>query len=398
MLILSIFVSFVSSKYLINHCVAPTNLQEPLENGTLLQVQVIIRHGARTPGEDFHNSKNLQEWYCDVLDSHSPRLNPAPVQFYRNYRDEFDPRLIEYKPTCREKDLLTLGMQQHFELGQAYKKLYHEKLHFLPKNINPSFFFARASESDRTLRSAISFIQGMFPPASPNEVIPLVTDTEAAGLMHPKSKWCKKLKGSVEYMHKTDQFKSFFDDFTKKFRKKYESEVSGKWDPSRVKKFCSWLVMTQCTGHEIPSNISQGMQTSCMTLVNYHQFMQHDNDKYKGIASSPFFREMFRIADNAITSENHYKFVLFSSHDTALAAFLDTLGYDYHDKPAIQVRSHLAFELWEIDGSVYARYSFNGEPIKISFLNNKTLFPYAMLKGEMARLGYLSHCFIPEWE
>lgn len=398
MLIFYLLSYFGKSEYLIDQCVAPLNLPKPLENGTLLQVQVIIRHGARTPGEDFHDSATTQKWYCDELDSHSPRLNPAPVKFFRNYRDEFDERLIKYKPTCREKDLLTLGMNQHFELGQAYKKLYYEKMNFLPKNINPSFFFARASESDRTLRSAISFIQGMFPPASPNEVIPLVTDNKAAGLMHPKDKWCKKLKGSVEYMHKTEKFKTFFKDFSEKHQKQYENEVSGDWDPSRVKKFCSWVVMTQCTGHQIPTNISQDLQTDCMTLVNYHQFMQHDNDKYKGIASSPFFREMFRIADNLITSEEHYKFVLFSSHDTALAAFLDTLGYDYHDKSAIQVRSHLAFELWEIDGSVYSRYVFNGEHIKIPFLNNKTLFPYAMLKGEMARLGYLNHCFIPEWD
>lgn len=393
-----IYCYLISANYLDEHCVAPLTLPEPIEKGTLLHVQILLRHGARTPSIDYYNSSHLQEWYCDVLDSHAPRINPAPIKFFRNYRDQFDSRLIQYKPSCREKDLLVLGMEQHFQLGQEYKKLYHDKLQFVPKNMNPDFFYARSSETDRTLRSAISFIQGMFPPASPNEIVPIVTDSEAAGVMHPKSNWCKELQGIVPHMHQTEQFKTFFEEFTQKFKEKYQKDIGGKWTPKRAKKFCSWVVMTQCTGHKIPDNITQDLQTECLYLVNNHMFMQHDNDKYKGVASSPLFREMFRIADKSLSHEEPYKFVVLSSHDTALAAYLHTLGFDYHKKPPIQVRSHIAFELWEIDGSVYARYCFNGDPVKVTFMNNKTIYPYSALKGEMAKLGYLNHCFIPEWD
>ncbi|OHS98704.1 histidine acid phosphatase [Tritrichomonas foetus] len=393
-----LFLYFSTSKYHSDQCVAPIKLPVPLENGTLLQAQVLIRHGSRTPGSDFFDSGNAQEWHCDENDAISPRLNPAPVNFFRSYHDEFDSRIIQYKPSCREKDLLTLGMQQHFELGQEFKKLYHEKLEFIPKNINPSFFYARSSETDRTLRSAISFIQGMFPPASPNEIIPIVTDSEAAGLLHPKDYWCHELEGIVPHMYETEQFKDFFSEFTKKFRDSYPKEISKKWETKKVKKFCSWIVMTQCSNHAIPNNITQELQDSCLDLVNNYLFMQHDNEKYRGVGSAPLFREMFRIADNLISEEEPYKFIVLSSHDTALAAYLATLGYDYKNKPPIPVRSHLVFELWEISGSIYARYVFNGEPLKVNFLDNATLFPYSKLKGEMSKLGLINHCFIPEWK
>jgi len=391
-----LYLSF--SKIAESKCVSELSFADPIQNATLLQVQLIIRHGSRSPGDDYYNSGVEQEWICDDVDSIAPRINPAPVKYPRNYRDELDPRLVKYRPSCREKDLLVLGMQQHYELGTAYKKHYIQDLNFLPENYNPDFVLIRTSQRDRTLRSAISFIQGMFPPVSPNEVVSFLADTEAAGVVHPSDSWCVELTNISKYMRETEPFISIFNNFSRKHEAKYNSTLPiKKWNAKNMKNFCAWLIMTDCSKHTIPSNLTQEFQDDCVDLLRDYAFIQHDNDKYRGVASAPLFREMFRIADEHISLTTPYRFVLFSSHDTAITAYLTTLGYDYHNQPPVPVRSHLALELWEINNDVYGRYVYNGKPIKIPFLENKDVFLYTNLKLAMKRSGWLDHCMIPEW-
>lgn len=388
------FIRSLSIAY--DRCVAPTSLAAPVPNATLLQVQVLIRHGSRTPGSDFFNSGKTQEWICDSDESHVPRVYSAPVKYPRDYIETIDTRSSVYKPNCRPKDLLVSGMQQHYELGRAYRQRYVDELHLLPTNFDPRYVFIRATELDRTVRSGMSFMQGMYEPVNGNEVIDMVTDNDAAGVLHPSDEWCSEIKDIGSDLFELPKFKDYFDNFTAKFKNDYESVV-GEWEPKRVKKMCSYILMTDCSNHSLPTNISNDLIGECQNLVNYYQFMQHDNDKYRGVASSPLLREMIKIADNSIGLINDYKFVLLSSHDSALSAILSTLGYEYLDQPAIQVRSHLDFELWELNNAICGRFVFNGKVLKLPFLSEE-LFLYANLKLELMKLGYLNHCMIPEWK
>lgn len=377
-------------------CVAPTSLAPPVPNATLLQVQVLIRHGSRAPGSDYFNSGETQEWICDSDEAHVPRVYSAPVKHPRDYLEIIDKRSVQYKPNCRPKDLLVSGMQQHYELGREYRKRYVDELKVLPENYDPKHIYVRASELDRTVRSAMSFMQGMYKPVNGNEVIDLVTDNDAAGIMHPSENWCNEIKNIVNDLTDVPQFKEYFDEFSAKFKTDYE-KVAGSWNAKKVKKLCSYIIMADCTNHTLPANISDDFIGECQNLVNYYQFMQNDNDKYRGVASSPLLREMIRIADDLIGMINDYKFVLLSSHDTAIAAILSTLGYEYHNQPAIQVRSHLDFELWYLNNAIYGRFVFNGKVLKLPFLSEE-LFLYANLKIQLMKLGYLSHCMVPEWK
>ncbi|KAH0791818.1 histidine acid phosphatase [Histomonas meleagridis] len=387
--------SSLSFSYTYQQCVATTKLAPPIEGANLIQVQVIIRHGSRTPGTDFFNSSKEQEWICDSEASAAPRVHSAPVKYPRDYIENLDDRLAEYKPNCRAKDLLVSGVEQHVELGRTYAKRYVEELKVLPEHFNPRYVYVRATELDRTIRSAISFLQGMYSPVNPNEVINMVTDNDAAGILHPSEEWCSEIKSITTDLYTLPIFQDYFNEFTTKYQSKYGSEVKS-WDAKSVKKFCSYILMTSCTNHTLPERISADFQQDCQKLVNNYQFMQHDNDKYRGVASSPLFREMFRIADEAISMQNDYRFALLSSHDSGLSAVLSTLGFDYKNKDAIPVRAHLDFELWEINNDVYGRFVYNGDVLKVPYMGNET-FLYANLKTEMASRGYLSHCYIPEW-
>jgi hypothetical protein len=89
------------------------------------------------------------------------------------------------------------------------------------------------------------------------------------------------------------------------------------------------------------------------------------------------------------------KFVLYSSHDTQLAALLPTFGE--WDWPIAAVRSHFLFELWDVDGIVKSRFAFNGKVLNISFLDGRSLVSYSALKKTMASLGFFKHCLVPSW-
>ena len=392
------FFFFISHLFasLYDKCEGPIAFADPIANATLIQLQVLIRHGARTPGKNHFPQYDLGEWHCDEDDAIAPRYNPAPVVHPRNYREHFDRRIMYWKPSCRQEDLTLQGMNQHKELGQAFKKHYTQDVKFLDEHITPENTFIRATENDRTVKSAVSFIQGMYPPQSPNEVIQMVTDTDAAGILHPEDKWCKELEGQEDYFFNLPEVQAKYEEFRQKYEdlfKQHNLTLSVK----NAKKYSSFLTIVRCSNHTLPDWVTEEVSDDFMKYLAFYNYGKNNNEKYRGVASSPLFREMFRIADDKISMQNNYKFVLLSSHDGALTAFLTTFGFTEEYGPA--VRTHIVLELWERDGQVFARIVMNGKPIKISFLNNDPekdggLFLYSNLKAEMARLGYLNHCFI----
>ena len=393
-----LFSSFSFSKYIpFEQCVGPLSSAEPVNNGKLIFAEVLIRHGSRSPGTSFGDVNATGEWYCDEPDALSPRYHAAPVVHPRNYHEHFDPKLMPYKPSCRQKDLLTMGMEQHLELGQFYRKYLVEENKLLGEKYNPTEVLFRASEEDRALRSGIAFMQGMFPPQSPNEVVQVMTDTEAAGVMHPSEKWCKELNGDEDYFLNTSMFKDAWAELESKGYDKLVQEHGIKWEPKPFKKFASYVTMVDCTNHTLESWITPELAQACYDFVTLYNYGPSTVDgPYFSMAASPTFREIFRQADEFISMQSPYKFILLSSHDTAIVALLPTLGVK-PEKDGPAVRAHLTFELWDVNDQIFARFVYNGEPVKVSFLGDKDLYLYANLKLAMTERGYLSHCLIPEW-
>jgi acid phosphatase len=354
----------------------------------------LIRHGSRAPGASFGDRNLTGEWFCDEIDSPSPRFHPGPVVHPKNYHEKFDPELMPYKPSCREKDLLTMGMQQHVQLGNFFRNYFVKETQLLDEKFSIDEVFIRASEEDRALRSGISFVQGMYPPLSPNEVIQIMTDTPAAKLIHPDSK-CKELDGISDYFFQTEYFNKTWEELGRKY-KDVITQHGIKWEPKAVKKFAAYVTMVDCTNHTLEDWITEDLAQECVKFVSFYNYGPHVVEgPYFGVAGSALFRDMFRMADEFISMQNRHKFILLSSHDTQLVAMLPVLGFKEDAGPP--VRAHLVFELWEVNDQIMARFVYNGEPVKVDFLGGKDVFLYSNLKLAMTEKGYLNHCFIPEW-
>lgn len=383
----------------IDQCQAPLNTPPPVPNGHLLHAQVIFRHGARTPGDNYSDISLSGPWYCDDERAISPRYQAAPNIHPRIYHEKFDEKLMPYPPSCRKQDLLLLGMQQHFDLGQMYRNYFinsEADSKLLSNNFSPWEILVRSTDVDRAIRSTISFIQGLYPPASPNEIIQIMTDADDAEFLDAPKESCAELSNLTDYFIDTPLFKDYFQKFTDKYKEKLEP-IIGSWSPSKVKKFTSYVLMVKCTNHTLPSLFTDEIVDDCCNFMAFWHYNTHNNDKFRGVASAPIYREIIRMADEFISMKSSKKLVLVGSHDTELAAMLVTLGYiDKDTAPAL--RCHFLFELWDVDRKIMARISFNGNPVPISFLGNKTIYPYSQFKNEIYRTGLLNHCFVPEWE
>mmetsp|Transcript_13047 Transcript_13047/g.37013 ORF Transcript_13047/g.37013 Transcript_13047/m.37013 type:complete len:308 (+) Transcript_13047:68-991(+) len=89
-----------------------------------------------------------------VLTRHGDR---TPVRVFPNVKSEWPEGWGQ---------LTGVGMRQHYELGQHYRKKFVEEKAFIPAQWHPHEIFARSTCRDRTLMSAQSFMLGLYPPGT----------------------------------------------------------------------------------------------------------------------------------------------------------------------------------------------------------------------------------------
>nr|XP_022303478.1 lysosomal acid phosphatase-like [Crassostrea virginica] len=109
-------------------------LSQDEEKSTLRLVQILYRHGDRSPTHGYPNDP--------VKESDWP-------QGYGQ--------------------LSKLGMDQEYRLGQSIQNLYIKKLGFLPVKYNRTKVFVRSTDIDRTLMSAYCVLAGLYPSLYPTQ-------------------------------------------------------------------------------------------------------------------------------------------------------------------------------------------------------------------------------------
>jgi len=143
----------------------------------LVQVQVITRHGARTPllpsagtVDEMFNGMNPYVWECESFQETDPTLYLRPEgEADISYDDYKKKSLHSYeKPkifgTCVDAQLTLEGMKQSWEFGQLLRERYVNLAKFLPSTYNPETFWIRSSNTSRTILTARQVMRGFYPP------------------------------------------------------------------------------------------------------------------------------------------------------------------------------------------------------------------------------------------
>ncbi|XP_068428614.1 lysophosphatidic acid phosphatase type 6 isoform X2 [Clinocottus analis] len=170
---------------------AQTNPSSPYE---LKLVQVLFRHGARTPLKSIPGVMEAQ-WVptlleppahthinYEVADLHGGPRPPAPVE------DSYRKNILNGGSFPGQ--LTTVGMQQLYELGKKLRRTYIEDTQFLSSTFTPAEVYVRSTNIVRTIESAKCLVAGLF----------LQKQTESASeILYPNYHGCQLLRILVSH-------------------------------------------------------------------------------------------------------------------------------------------------------------------------------------------------------
>ena len=351
-------------------------------------VSVLTRHGARSPLDPFLERQQRGIWRCDSEDAQAAHMESNPVVKPRRVKTILDNRFAEYPPNCKLGDLIIDGMIQHKLLGQKLRELYYEKLHFIPEYLDPTVVFARCTAYDRTFRSAISFMSGLYEPADPNEVLEITTGSPSSDSLRPKKDFCKDFNtmandyfGSKEF---TDYYQETLNSVQPVINYLNVTDVSY----SKLDKICDWVTTMFCNEQYMPDEITSDMITTCRRYQGTMLYGLYN--KTRGVAFSYGMREVLKYLDSYINGESTQRFVLLSAHDSTVAAFLSFLGFKNDFIPPLA--SHIVMEVYndEAESELYVRFVFNGQPLKIDLMGDQELFKLHDFRQKIGQ--YLLYC------
>ncbi|KAF9784782.1 phosphoglycerate mutase-like protein [Thelephora terrestris] len=142
-----------------NYPVAPEDL-------TLEQVHVYVRHGERTPVKARMTEYIPPQWQI----CHVARQFKAAVAGPGAKETLEVKRVVERKDgtfdygECTNAELTDFGRKSTFNFGNALRKLYVDRLHFLPDTMESNEeVYLRSSNRTRTIESLQQVIHGLFP-------------------------------------------------------------------------------------------------------------------------------------------------------------------------------------------------------------------------------------------
>jgi hypothetical protein len=138
----------------------------------LLQVQVVNRHGARTPYASFSCWKNYSiVWNnCNVseLMFESPNLFSTKLSSKWMFRKIYDGSANYFGGNCHTGQLLPEGFNQEQKLGEIISNAYFKgKLKLFPTDIwtdldTNNYVYLRSDDSERTLMSGQILVHSLF--------------------------------------------------------------------------------------------------------------------------------------------------------------------------------------------------------------------------------------------
>jgi acid phosphatase len=284
------------------------------------------------------------------------------------------------------------GMLQHVDLGKTLRAYLVDKLKFLPENFDPDVFTLESSPVDRCLRSAESFMFGPYPPASPNEVIPMVVgSSKYSDLCTPGH--CKEMNEISSAFSHSEEVK----EFAKKYVPTCKSALKAmgfSQDFEGLERLSSWACAFNCSHwSETPEWLTDEVVEIAYKTAGFNQIGRFSHQNHVGLFGSYVMRHILGDADQQIGGESRKKFAVFSAHDGGVSALLVFLGVRWNDNMTGPLyTSSIRFEYWRDDvNDIWVRFLYNGTPLKLRLFEEKTLVRFDEFRAVMN--PHLNHCW-----
>jgi acid phosphatase len=362
------------------YCDVPLKLPESsfAREMTLIQLQVVIRHGDRTPSAKVPTG--TVPWVCEPF-AHTLRfLDVSPQAVNQEINGPFS-----YPPSCTGSQLTVKGRDQHLALGAAMRKKYVERLGFLPPSLNPGNqgqLLFRSTDYPRTRQSGQAFLVSLYPVSYRigNPVLTLqIRDIECMAL---DPGFCPKL--NTLYKSGYPGSKLYAEIVKENLPAVREAGVKiGTWnvgtDPetkAEEEKAAFFATITAadnlfarvCHGKELPEGIGMEDVRALRAATDQYGagFSTYDRPSPEAarLIIGLFVKEIRDKILRAAKGAPAPRMTLYSAHDLTLWSLLAALSQD--NDVTIPYASHIAFELWQDrHGDHWVAVEFNGDYLTV---------------------------------
>ncbi|CAM9254681.1 unnamed protein product [Rangifer tarandus platyrhynchus] len=326
--------------------------QNPVDRSLLelKMVQVVFRHGARSPLKPLPQEDQV-EW--------KPQLIEVPPQTQLDYTvtnlaggpKPHSPFDSQYRETTLKGgmfagQLTKVGMEQMFALGERLRKNYVEDIPFLSPTFNPLEVFIRSTNIYRNLESTRCLLAGLFQRQKEGPIV-IHTDEASQEVLYPNYQYCWNLQKRTRGRRQAASLQPGISEDLKKVKEGMDIASSDEVD---------FLVLLDNMAAEQVHNLP-----SCPTLKRFawmieqravdtaSYILQWEDRESLQMAVGPFLHilesNLLKVVDPATPPSKTRKLYLYAAHDVTLMPLLMTLGIFDHKWPPFAV--DLTMELYQ---------------------------------------------------
>ncbi|ORX88855.1 phosphoglycerate mutase-like protein [Basidiobolus meristosporus CBS 931.73] len=359
----------------------------------LRHVQVIVRHGDRTPISILpQQSKYNVLWNCT---NEAPEFSYLKLQNFETSQtyglmldnSNANPFSKEYiTGTCMTGQLTPKGMRQQQNVGKKLREIYVDLLGYLPRTLNrrnlQKAIFVRHTEKTRTKQTAIALVSGLYPKEKLQGRlgIPLFYLPEQIETMIYQSGLCSRLAKLQEAMLNEKRYNEYWGS-QQEVKKKMDAILQTTTTPayqgrSLVRYMDAFRPLT-CNNYPLPCSLDNSNQCISDEMA-VRSFVGNDFEAAWTMRDSPLSHEANRLGIGLFLSElrrsihnslgkglkSPAKMEIFSGHDTTVQPILGVLRADDFRWPPYA--SSLIFELWQDKhtGAAFLRVLYNGDVLR----------------------------------
>lgn len=357
----------------------------------LEQVQILLRHGERTPvNARFKNAGLPTYWpYCNAAQRmRSVLLSPNGDWDYMTFRRNLEtfngkddsPVLAETMAhenggICLPGELTDTGRRTTLALGSRLRNLYIERLNFLPATLSQSTqaqLYLRATPIPRALESVQQAFLGLYPESSREPDLPIadiVTRQASDETLFPNEGGCKRF-GQLALAF-GDRAAQIWNDSPEL---RYVTSKIGKWMPKespavkidshpRLSGVMDTINSTRAHGPatKLPSEFYDAKLISNIDRIAVDEWFSgyRESSEYRRLGIGALVGDITaRMVERAravdaippkagtsVAPGQNVRFALSGCHDTTLAAMLASLG-TFNNEAWPPYTSHIAVELF----------------------------------------------------
>lgn len=263
----------------------------------LLLVQVVFRHGDRTPIKPYPKDpyQNLDQW---------------PVGF---------------------GELTPIGKRAHYGLGKLFRQRYQG---FLSDKFRATDIYVRSTDVDRTLMSAEANLAGLYPPLDDQvwnpdllwQPIPVHTVPVPEDSLLSMGSICPRADALVKDLIKTDPtLKSLDEDNAWLY--KYLTNHTGQ-DVSNLTSvgyIYDTLNIERRYNKTLPPWTDAVFPDMMQRTFNISFALLTWNDELKRLRSGTLIQKLINNSHDKLENKTQYRFHMFSGHDTTVSGLLNSL-------------------------------------------------------------------------